>query len=95
MFLDSLFGLYRIFYRYYKESKKKKKRSKKKSYKCIVSLNLGFRLLFLDFVECFLRLSLRWGPRMSTSTKGLNTPAKKFENLQNLITHYTFSFKET
>lgn len=46
------------------------------TYKCIVSLYLGDQLLFLDLVECLLVLSLRWGPTMSISINGRNTPAK-------------------
>lgn len=44
------------------------------TYKWKVSLNFGDQLLLLDFVECFLRLSLRCGPIRLTSTKGRNMP---------------------
>ena len=54
-----------------------KKERIKYTYKCMVSLNFGLRLLFLDLVECRLLLSLKCGPRISTSTNGLNTPVKK------------------
>ena len=46
------------------------------TYKCIVSLYFGDQLLFLDLVECLLVLSLKWGPTMSISINGRNTPIK-------------------
>lgn len=46
-----------------------------------LSLNLGDQLLFLDLVANFLFLSLRWGPMMKTSTKGLKPCAFHFRSL--------------
>lgn len=42
------------------------------TYNWNVSLNFGDQLLLFDFVECFRRLSLKWGPMMMTSTNGRN-----------------------